>query len=199
MLSTPNDGMPKQVMTMDLVQFKEQVEADLKKRFGPDTRIWMWREYNGVRGFFGTGLFRNSVIIWITERPSLPRDKSKEDKFPDWMDNVFYEVLAEEGFQNIHLTDFVKIMGTAGERPTEEILKTSADWMKREIETLKVEGKTLVIVANTKNVRKWIELYLAEFLPNTVYIPFFKHIINYTKKEYRKQAVRNVLRRILSQ
>jgi len=133
-------------------------------------------------------------VIWITERPSSARDKRKEHKFPDWIDKIFYRLLKEEGFENMHFTDFVKIMDDAGKPPTEEELEISAKWMKKEIEMLKVDSKKLIIVANSRNVKKWMEKYLPEY--SCRYYEFFKRILRYKKKEAREQELKKILKEI---
>jgi len=179
---------------MGLKKFEKDLETTLKDKFGQKTRVWVWPEYNGVKGFYGDGTANNAVVIWITERPSSARDKSKLHKFPDWVDKIFYKALKEEGLENMHFTDFVKIMSDAGIPPTEEELDVSAEWMRKEIEMLKVEGKKLIIVANSKTVKEWIEKYLPEY--RSIYKEFFKRTIRYNSKENRENLVRKTLKEI---
>jgi hypothetical protein len=176
---------------MNLENFAEELKKDLRQKFGEHIRFWVWPRYIGVNGFYGNGIVNNAVVIWITERPSLARDKRKEHKFPDWVDKIFYRLLKEEGFENMHLTDFVKIMDDAGKLPTEGELKISAEWMKKEIEMLKVDGKKLIIVANSKNVKRWMEKYLPEY--PCLYYEFFKRILRYRKREIREKLIRDIL------
>lgn len=179
---------------MDLQEFYKALEKDLKEKFGDKTKIWVWPSYNGVKGFFGNGIIENSVVIWITERPSSARDKTKLHKFPDWIDKIFYKIIKEESFQNMHLTDFVKIMTDAGVYPTKEELEVSALWMGKEIETLKVNNKKLIIIANSKNVAKWMKKYLPEY--PLIYKDFFKRIIRFNPKEKREEVLRAIFKEI---
>ncbi len=141
------------------------MEASIKEKFGQETRIWIWPEYSEVKGFYGSGVVNNAVVIWVTERPSSARDNSKLHKFPDWIDKIFYKSLKEEYLGNMHFTDFVKIMSEPGVPPTKEELELSAQWMRKEIELLKknMENKKLIIVANSMSVKQWFERYLSEF------------------------------------
>jgi len=178
---------------MNLEEFKEKMEKDLRQKFGKD--IWVWRDCNGVKGFYGNGVINNAVVIWITERPSLAREK--KDKFPDWIDETFYRLLKEEGLENIHLTDFVKIMDYPGKQPTEEEIKVNAEWMKKEIEILKHKDKKLIIIANTRNVERWMRKYIPEY--PCLYYEFFKRILRFNKKENRERKLREILREIVEQ
>ncbi|MEM5808142.1 MAG: hypothetical protein QW818_03355, partial [Candidatus Aenigmatarchaeota archaeon] len=120
--------------------------------------------------------------------PSSARD------FPDWIDKIFYRLLKEEGLENMHLTDFVKIMDDAGKPPTKEELKISAEWMKKEIELLKLDGKKLIIVANSKNVKMWMDKYLPDY--PCLYCEFFKRTLRYGK-EMREQLLRDKLKKLI--
>lgn len=180
---------------MSLESFAKELEKGLKQKFGKHIRFWVWPRYNGVNGFYGNGITNNAVLILITERPSLARDKRKEHKFPDWVDKIFYRLLKEEGLKNMHFTDFVKIMDDAGKPPTKEELKISAEWMKKEIEMLKVDDKKLIVVANSKNVKTWMEKYLPEY--PCLYYEFFKRTLQYTKKEIREQLLRDRLKELI--
>jgi len=180
-----------------LERFEKEMEEDLRQNFGEHLKFWVWKKYNGVNGFYGTGVINSAVVIWITERPSLPRDKEKKDKFPDWQDKIFYRLLEEEGLENIHLTDFVKIMNTAGKQPTEGELKVSAEWMEKEIGKLKIDGKKLVVVANSRKVEQWVRRYLPEYHP--IYYKFFKYTLRFNKKEIREQLLRKELTELKNQ
>jgi len=177
---------------MDLKDFYDEIKANLKERFdkeGKETIVWVWKELSGVKGFYGNGIINNAVVIWITHRPSLP-----VEKFPDWIDKIFYTVLKEEGFENMHFTDFVKVAGKGGEDPSEEVVKISAEWMKKEIDILKVDGKKLIIVANTRDVEAWMKEYLPEH--DCEYRKFFKIVIRFNKKENREHLLRQTLKQI---
>ena len=175
-------------------EFYSQLEKELKNKFGENTKVWIWGEISGVKGFYSTGEVGNSIIIWITERPSSARFTLRTHGFPDKIDKWFYGLLKEESLENIHLTDFVKIMADSGVYPTKEELEINAKWMKREIESLKKDKKKLIIIANTRRVKKWMQ----EYLPNyqVIYKPFFKHIFIYKGKEKRDNFLREILREI---
>lgn len=178
-------------MSKDLKKIYSEIEWDLKSKFGEQTIVWVWPEYEGVKGFFGNGDNGKEIIMWITERPSSARINTKVHKFPDWIDKEFYNALKEEGFENMHFTDFVKIMADAGKYPNEEELKISALWIKKEIECIRQEDKKLIIIANSKNVCKWMEFFLPEY--PFIYKKFFKGIVRYCKKEDRKQKLKKYL------
>jgi len=180
---------------MNLENFAEESEKALKEKFGDKTTFWVWPSYSGVKGFYGNGLINNTIVIWITERPSSARVNRREHKFPDWVDKIFYRVLKEEGFENMHFTDFVKIVDYAGKPPTHEELISSAEWMKKEIEMLKVDRKKLIIVANSKNVKRWMKEYLPEY--SCIYHEFFKRTIRYRKRSEREDFLRKILRNIM--
>ncbi|MBU3913288.1 MAG: hypothetical protein KKE50_04305 [Nanoarchaeota archaeon] len=186
---------------MNLSTFFEEIEGNLKEKFGQTTRIWVWPdgdnseykdhpEIHGVKGFYGNGIVNNSVLIWITERPSLARDKRKEHKFPDWIDKAFYKMLTDSKLQNMHLTDFVKVMHNPGVPPTERELKESVFWMKKEIKLLKKPNKNLIIIANTKRVKEWLGTYFPEY--SSERINFFKGFFRYGKQEKLKQILQNL-------
>ncbi|MFC2013438.1 hypothetical protein ACFLU8_00900 [Chloroflexota bacterium] len=164
---------------MDLMEFEAALTSSLKSEFGNNTRVWVWHEYNGVKGFYGTGIINNAVVIWITERPSSARDRLKMHKFPDWMDKRFYSLLKSKGLAEIHFTDFVKIMDDAGKIPTVQELEISAHWMRTEIETLSSGQQKLIIIANSRKTKRWMDTYLPEY--PYVYVPFFKHLIRFGK------------------
>jgi len=165
---------------MDLIEFKKKLTDILKQKFQlKDEDIWVWEKnpnVEGVKAFYGNGVVNNAVVIWVTERPSSARYKRKQNKFPDKIDDIFYRLLKEEGFENMHLTDFVKIMNKAGKNPTDEELIANTELMKDEIEMLvkRVEGKKLIIVANSDDVKTWMKRYLPEYSPYVAYKKFFK-------------------------
>lgn len=180
---------------MNLENFAEILKIGLMENFGNHIRFWVWPAYDGVNGFYGDGRVNNAVIIWITERPSSARDKRKEHKFPDWIDKSFYRLLKEEGFENMHFTDFVKIMDDAGKQPTEKELKISAEWMKKEIKMLEGDGKRLIIIANSKNVKKWMEEYLPEYPCNRY--NFFKYSLRYGKEQRLREELKELAKRTI--
>lgn len=192
-------------VTINLENLRKTIEGDLKKELGSDIKIWFWPrgdkvkdcECDKVKGFYGDGKINNSIVIWIAERPSLPRNKRKEDKFPDWMDKIFYELLQKNGLENIHLTDFVKIMGSAGKKPTEKELGVSVKMMKKEIKALKRGGKKLIIIANTRRVESWIKNNLPEYKDYCRYFPFFKNIIRYCGKEKLNRKLKELYQKTL--
>lgn len=94
----------------------------------------------------------------------------------------------------MHFTDFVKIMSVAGTPPAEEELNVSAEWMRKEIEMLKVEGKKLIIVANSKAVKEWMEKYLPQY--QSIYKEFFKRTIRFKGKKNGGRLIRETLREI---
>ncbi|MCX6746741.1 MAG: hypothetical protein NTU63_01240 [Candidatus Pacearchaeota archaeon] len=173
-------------------EFYSQLEKELKIKFGEDIKVWVWGEISDVKGFYGTGKVGNSVVIWITERPSSARFTLRAHSFPDKVDEWFYGMLKEESLENIHLTDFVKIMADSGIYPTQEELKINAEWMKKEIENLMEDKKKLIIIANTRRVVNRMK----ENLPNyqIIYKPFFKHIFRFNSKEKRDNLLREILR-----
>lgn len=170
--------------------FHELTENIQKSLHDKNIETWIWREHpfvDEVKAFYGNGIVNNSVVIWITERPSSARNKYKQNKFPDWKDTGFYETIKEKGLGNMHLTDFVKIMADAGECPTKEELRVSALWMKKEIELLRTEGKKLIIIANSHRVNKWFEEYLPEYRNFVQYKRFFKPFRGETKEAWRRR------------
>ena len=186
---------------MDLLEFEKQMRDDLTKKFGLEEKyVWVWEKnpkVDGVLAFYGDGVVNNAVVIWITERPSLARYKRKEHKFPDRIDDIFYGLLKEEGFENIHFTDFCKVMAKSGKRPSDEELKASAKWLKKEIEMLdkRVEGKKLIIVANSHKVEDWIEKYLPKYKGNVTYKHFFKWYFRF-KSQNARELIRNDLKQV---
>ena len=193
----------------EIEEFYNNLTNNLKSEFGENTRIWVWPdgddesdeniknnpEVRGVKGFYGNGVINNKVVIWITERPSSARDELKAHKFPDNIDKIFYTMLREEGLQNIHFTDFVKIMDKASKKPTEKELELSAKLMKKEIEMLKIQNKELLIIANSRDVEKWMNKYLQEYF--YIYKPFFKIVLGRFKKKYGGQkALKETLKEI---
>ncbi len=152
---------------MDLVQFEKDLTRDLKRRFGKNIETWVWPERCGVKRFYANGQVNNAVVIWITERPSLKKDKKETDKPSLWL-----KLLKNAHLQNMHVTDFVKIRGYPGEEPTEPELEASAEWMRKEIELLRRKNKRLIIVANTKRVKRWMKEYLHNY--KYEYIQFYQ-------------------------
>jgi hypothetical protein len=130
---------------VNLIQFKKDLDRDLKSRFGDNTKTWVWPERHGVKQFYGDGQINNAVVIWIMERPSLGEEKKETDKPSLWC-----ELLKEAHLENMHVTDFVKIRAEPGKKPTKEELDANAEWMCKEIELLRVRGKRMIIVANAK-------------------------------------------------
>jgi hypothetical protein len=152
---------------MDLVQFKKDLDRDLKRRFGKNIETWVWPERCGVKGFYGNGQINNAVVIWITERPSLGKDKKATDKPSLWR-----QLLKSEGLENMHITDFVKIRAKPGKKPRKKELKASAEWMRKEIELLRRKNKKLIIIANARTVAKWMKEYLPTY--QCEYIQFYQ-------------------------
>ena len=174
---------------MDLAEFENDLTDNLMDEFGSRIQVWVWPELDGVKGFYGSGEINNAVVIWITERPAIGPNRLKPFKFPDWMDTRFYSSLKAEGLENMHFTDFVKIMDTAGKRPTGAELKISAEWMRKEIEMLRINDKKLIIIANSRNTEKWMDEYLPGYPSH--YHPFFKNLLRFGKA--------NLLKGILSE
>lgn len=172
-------------------EFEQSMVRKLKGDFGEDTKIWVWPEYTGVKGFYGNGVIGNAVVIWITERPSMARHRLKAHKFPDRIDKIFYGLLREEGLANMHLTDFVKVMADAGKSPTRKELTVNAELMMREIELLAEKGKTLIVIANTKRVKAWMDSYLPAY--PSVHIPFFKHQIRFGKVDSLRKSLKRIV------
>jgi len=175
---------------MDLKELKDGMGKDLRHRFGKDVKTWVWPEFDGVKGFYGTGEINNAIVVWITERPALPKNEKRSDKFPDWIDKAFYQILKEEGFENLHFTDFVKIMEAPGKQPSEAELKASAEWMKKELETVSAKGKKPIIIANSLLVKKWMDEYLPEY--GAKYVEFFKKTLRFGKRNVLRQVLRNI-------
>ncbi len=172
---------------MNLAEFELALTSNLKDELGKNTRIWVWPEYDGVKGFYGSGEINDAVVIWITERPSAARDKLKEHKFPDWIDKRFYSLLKAEGLGNMHFTDFVKIMDIAGKPPTKEELEISTEWMRKELEMLCLNDKKSIVIANSKRTKQWMDIYLPSYL--CIYKPFFKYLIRYGKANLLKEIL----------
>jgi len=150
---------------------------------------WVWPYYDGVKGFSGTGEVSNNIIFWITERPSLHIEKLGK------IDKLFYKILKEEGFSNIHLTDFVKKITIPGKIPSEEELKEGAKQIRKEIKKLTKKNKRLLLITNTKNVEKWMKEYFPEL--GTINVKFFKW--RYFKNGERTKYLRKVLKEIMKE
>jgi len=177
---------------MNLVEFELALTTNLKDELGKNTRVWVWPEYDGVKGFYGSGVINDAVVIWITERPSAARDKLKEHKFPDWIDKRFYSLLKAKGLGNMHLTDFVKIMDIARKRPTKEELEISTEWMRKEMGMLCLSDKKSIIIANTTRVKQWMDEYLPSY--PCIYKPFFKNLIRFGKANLLKEILSDIYR-----
>lgn len=59
--------------------------------------VWFYPKYDGIKAFYGT-----KDIILLGLNPSSGKFPSKRDKY-------FYSLLKEKEFDNIHLTDLIKI------------------------------------------------------------------------------------------
>lgn len=68
------------------------------ERCGKGKEKWQFPQYEGVKGFLGTG-----KVMFVAERPSTPGGD-----VPRGRCLIFYNLLKEHGFQNAHLTDLVK-------------------------------------------------------------------------------------------
>lgn len=180
---------------MNLSEFESTLTANLKDVFGSNIRIWVWPEYKEVKGFYGSGEINNAVVIWITERPAAAPSGIGADKFPDWMDKKFYGLLKDNGLGNMHFTDFVKIMDTAGKPPTDTELEASAEWMRKEIEMLSVNDRRLIIIANSRDTEEWMHKYLPEY--PYIYCPFFKSLLRFGKYNLLKQILSETYRMTL--
>ena len=152
---------------MNLIKFKDDLTTDLKKRLGKNTDVWVYTEEYGLKRFYANGQVNNAVVIWITERPATIKPRPNR-----WMPRRFCELLKNAGLENVHLTDFVKIRAKPGKKPTEEELEASAEWMRKEIEVLRIEGKKMIIIANGRRVRKWMKEYLPTY--KYEYIQFYQ-------------------------
>jgi hypothetical protein len=192
MSSDVNSGKEVKV---DLTEFEKDLTISLKNKFGKNIRIWVWPEYEGVKGFYGNGSINNAVVIWITERPSVARDRLKSHKFPDWIDKRFYALLKYEGLGNMHFTDFVKIMDIAGKQPTKEQLKLSSEWMQKEIETLRRQKRKLIIIANTRRLANWMDIYLPRH--KYIYQRFFKWFYRFGKADLLRKELRLIYKMTL--
>ena len=110
------------------------------------------------------------------------------------MDKQFYTMLKAKGLAEIHFTDFVKIMDDAGKPPTVRELEISAQWMRREIEMLSA-GQQKVIIANSRKLTKWMDIYLPEY--HYDYVQFFKHLIRFGKTQNLEEKLDEVYRKTL--
>jgi hypothetical protein len=175
---------------LNLNELETAMTTDIKSKFGQDIRFWVWPEYDSVKGFYGTGKINDSVLVWITERPSMARDTRKANKFPDWVDKRFYGLLKTQGLANMHFTDFVKIMAEPGKPPTVEELVISASWLRKELDMLSLSCQKKIVIANSRNVAKWMSAYLPEY--PCLYHHFFKHDIRYGKTAQLEGFLRKI-------
>jgi len=155
---------------MNLIKFKEELTTDLKERIGKDTEVYVLEECYGLKRFYANGQVNNAVVTWITERPTIIKSDISRNT-SRWMLRRFYELLINSGLENVHLTDFVKIKAEPGKKPTKKELEVSAEWMRKEIEILRIKGKKMIIIANAGRVQRWMNEYLSEY--ECKYIQFY--------------------------
>jgi len=93
------------------------------------TEVWFFESWKGVKGYLGT-----QDIMFVGLNPSLGHFPSKYDTF-------FYNELKKNGFQNAHLTDFIKSRCSnkkIGDLIKEgRTVKTHLGYLKEEISIIK--------------------------------------------------------------
>lgn len=115
--------------------------------------VWFYPPYEGVMGYLGT-----QDIMFVGLNPSC-------GYFPSRYDEYFYGVLKENGLQNAHLTDVIKVRIKTKEveqyLEDKDFLEKNLEFFKREIEIIDPK----IIVAMGENSNDILTEYLREYFP----------------------------------
>lgn len=126
MVQPVNINIPK-LKKQRLLRLRSDIIDKCYKEKWIDT--WFFPEYKGVKGYLGT-----QNIIFIGLNPSY-------GQFPDKYCEFFYEQLKQNGFQNAHITDIVKIRQknrSVNDLFTDkDVMKEQIDFLIKEFEIIK--------------------------------------------------------------
>jgi uracil-DNA glycosylase len=128
------DGLNSHIEKAVLLEgLRDRIKAD-HARLKVPSDLWFWPEQEGVMGFLGT-----ARVIVTGSNPSMGRHKTaKTGKHKT--DNFFYRCLREEGMENAHLTDLVKIRATRTDVP---LLFFNPDILQRHRDYFALEARIM--------------------------------------------------------
>jgi hypothetical protein len=119
-----------------LLKLRSDIIDECYKEKWIDT--WFFPEYKGIKGYLGT-----QSIIFIGLNPSYTQ-------FPDKYCDFFYKQLKQNGFQNAHITDIVKIRqknrGVNDIFGDKNVMEEQIDFLLKEFEIIK--PKIIVALGN---------------------------------------------------
>ena len=125
-------------LTDELDALKTEMERSL------EAELFFFPSYAGVAGFYGT-----DRVWFVGQKPST-------QEFPDRAVEFFYELLSEYGFENAHVTDITKEIGTVTDGIPAEEIERNRPYFRKELELL--EPELLVAIGDdVKQALKWMK------------------------------------------
>jgi hypothetical protein len=143
--------------------------------------VWFFPERDGVKGWRGT-----APIMFVGPNPSTGHFGSRADHF-------FYKNLADNGFQNAHLTDAFKMRATAEEVPINQqdslLSGLNRGYIQEEVTIIQPR----LLVALSENTYDLLSDWLPEmYRERLVRIPHYSWAHRYRKEDRFAQAMNDV-------
>lgn len=173
-------------MKEDAISRLEKLKKEIEETFGVKKNVWFFPEgkkfnVEGVKGYLGT-----QNIMFVGLNPSMENASVKSKGYSP-SDNFLYTMLREYGFQNAHITDFLKV-GRKNKEINEHLknkieVETNLKFLRKEIDITNPK----IIVTMGRKCESLFKKYLVDIKIPLLYLWHYSYVFRGKKKEAEKK------------